>query len=164
MAALFTRCGFDLISDDVLVHRAHRDSIAVLPSDCSARLWRDSAAALRLVNGGGRPATDSVKQTVSIPVAEMTDVHRLQAIFVLSWLYPASAKAEIRAVQAFRAFSGLRKNIYRDQLVAALDLEGQYMSKIATLVSAVPVFVLARSPDFSGIGDIPGQVADRVEV
>ena len=38
------------------------------------------------------------------------------------------------------------------------------MSRIARLISTVPVFTLARPPDYTAIDEIPGLVADRVGI
>ncbi len=164
MAALFAGNGFRLICDDVLVHRDDDEGAIVLPSDNSTKLWRDSATALNLADGAVQEGPSNVKHARPTGAAGMAGVNRLRALFMLSWLFPLSADPEIRPVSEIQAFSQVRKNIYRDQLVAALDLEGQYMTRIAKLISAVPVFILARPPNFSAIDGITELVADRVGV
>ena len=164
MAALFSARGYDLICDDVLIHSADEAGIRVLPSDHSTKLWHDSASVLQLDNEPGSTDPTVAKKLIPTDAAEMTDVHRLAGLFVLSWIFPLTAGPEIRPVSEIEAFSKLRQNIFRDQLVDALDLEGRYMSRIARLISTVPVFTLARPPDYAAIDEIPDLVADRVGI
>ena len=164
MAAAFTRHGFELICDDVLVHRKDDDGIVVLPSDNSTKLWPDSVSALDLAGGAEADRPPGDKHVMPAAAAVRNRAHRLRGIFVLSWIYPPTAAPEITTATEITAFSLLRRNIYRDQLVAALDLEGQYMSTIAKLIDAVPVFSLARPVDLSVVGAIPDLVAERLGV
>ena len=164
MAALFSAHGYDLICDDVLVHFGDEGGIRVLPSDRSTRLWRDSASVLQLDNEPGSADTAVAKRVIPADAAEITDVHRLAGLFVLSWIFPFTAGPEIRPVSEIEAFSKLRQNIFRNQLIDTLDLESRYMSRIARLIGTIPVFILARPPNYAAIDEIPSLVADRVGI
>jgi hypothetical protein len=149
-AMLFRKRGYDIVNDDVITcelrpGKADDPEITVNPAARSPRLWDDAAAMLdvdRAPENAEYPGTS--KGVFGLPPTEFPEAPRLDGLFLLRWLHPCDGGPEVTRIPSFQALALLRKNIYREPMVGALGLEVEYMARLAKLVRAVPVFVLAR--------------------
>jgi len=161
-AMLFSKAGYDILSDDIITIRQREKLAMVNPANRSAKLWDDAARMLQVDDVLTEPEYPGTAKKLVTPSSGPSTPQRLDAIFILRWLYPHDMAPEVRRLEALDALGQLRKNIYRPDLVKVLGLEGAYMSKLADLVRTTPIYVLARPRSDVRLPDIPGIVAGAI--
>jgi hypothetical protein len=159
-AMLFRNRGYEIITDDIVTCHtrpsgATDQDMAVNPAGRSPKLWHDAAGMLG-TDGMTADAEygGTAKKVFTLPPAALESAPRLDAVFILRWIYPPDAEPEVIPLGRLEALALLRKNIYRDTLVGVLGLEGEYMARLAALLRTVPVFAIARAHSVTALPDI----------
>lgn len=176
-AVMLHKRGYDFVSDDILTLRFPAEDGNLPPTVCqtgrTAKLWDDASQLLNVANDmADKEHSGTAKRTFNaLPAraagaSRSNEKPRLSAIFILRWIFPDSAGIEILSVPPFESIGLLRKNVYRQELVLALGLEGDYLGRLARIRQSVPVFTLARpfaSKALPSIQDAVARYAGIVE-
>lgn len=151
LAAMLAARGFRLVSEDVLVVRFDDRQRPVVETGIPIlKLWPDSIARAALP---GLPASaesnSDNKQRLAATCHYGARALPLARLYQLRWLHPATASTEIRPLSPFEAVFALRRNVYRNGLIAAMDREQEFLAFASRLVRAVPLSAFHRPMNFA---------------
>lgn len=145
MATLLSSHGHLILSDDVLVIRPGVDGRPqVSPGLPTLKMWPDIADQLMASKAPAFQKPSLTKRRIHIPSAFATKPVPLRALYVLRWLLPQSAAAEIDAVNIFDGVAELRKNSFRGELISPLGLDRAFMSNATWVAQNIEFFRLKR--------------------
>jgi hypothetical protein len=151
LAALLSRRGYSLLSDDVLIaHVSDDGTVVVEPSTPVLKLWPESfgLSGLFAKAEASFECNDADKYLISAPEAFVDLQLPLSRLYILDWLDASTAEPEMVEVSPFDAMMALRRNIYRPTLVEAMRREPAFMSFAEALLRSVGVFKFCRAKNF----------------
>jgi len=151
LAAMMSRRGYRLISDDVVATRV--GPRGVLLADTSApviKLWPDS------LDIAGFSETQAPFEAAAFRKhqIEARDRFRVGALpvrqlYFLQWLPPSRATPQIEDMSPFDAMLAVRANVYRSSLIGAMRREAAFAEFCASLLETATSFSFTRSCDMS---------------
>ena len=161
LAAQLARAGLALAGDDLVRVDFSAPAPAVHRSAGGVKLFADSAA--RLAAGAPRLPGEAGKEVLAFAAGDAPWPVPLRAVFLLGWLHPADATAEIAPVAPLQALPALRAAVARPELVAPMGLEAAYVALLARLAAAVSCRRLHRPRSFAAAGAAVAAIAAALE-
>ena len=161
-AAAFSREGFSVLSDDLLVLSEREDEYWAEPGYSTLRLWPAAAEGLYgspeaiplIVEGWEKRYLDLSDTKTFCP-----EQRKLGAIYVLGKQRDPGENTSVEAVPPAEALTILLANSYTGHLP---DPEGRRreFGLLSRMVRQVPVRLLARRPGWDELSSLPSQVID----
>lgn len=134
------RRGLQVLTDDVCPITA--DGV-VLPGMPRAKLWEDAARQLGIdTRPLSRVRRADAKFDVPLGSAHCATAQPVRAFY---WLVPDDVEGvSVEHVRGLETFPVLRNNVYRPEYLRCLGLEEDYLRRLATLGTRIPVFKVSR--------------------
>jgi len=151
-ALLFRERGWRILAEDMIALDFDGPTVNAHPSAGLARFWGESSDGVQPEAMGEKLKMGAFPKTVialgddgpSAPVP-------IRANYFLEWLHPTNGPAEVERMAPLHAMMGFRASVYRNGMVAALGLEGDYMKKLGRLAAQTPSFALRRPRSFENM-------------
>lgn len=146
LAAMLAARGFELVSEDVLVVKFDETRGPMVEAGIPIlKLWPDALAPARLGDATTtRESNSDSKQRIAALTSYRTGALPLRRLYQLRWMHPRTAVPEISRIPLFDGVFALRRNIYRNGLIEAMDREQAFLAFAAELVRSVELFDFHR--------------------
>jgi hypothetical protein len=146
LAAMLSKRGFKLLSDDVLVTiPAQGRGLLAMPSSVALKLTTQSLPLAGFDTAvKSFDSSDRSKMRIGVESRFSDRPARLTALYRLQWLVPPTADPEIDRLAPFGALTVLRRNVYQSPLIDAMRREARFLAFASKVVSEVDLFEYRR--------------------
>jgi hypothetical protein len=151
LASMLSQRGFPIVSDDVLIVSApHAETgVAVTaPGIPVLKLWPESAAAAGFEDVGAPYEAPGIrKHRISATNVFTRQASPVVHLYGLAW--HEAATPEIGALNGLDAIKLLRANVYRNNLIQAMDREVAFARFAAAVLRSTKAFAFRRDQSFA---------------
>lgn len=150
--------GYEVLGDDVCAIDSGNNIRRGVPR---LKLWDDTVRRLAL-DASGLERFAGAHDKWNVPLAGKVSGARRPAMFVLLD-FGEGTTVETRTISGGEKFVALRNNVYRHELVAALDIEAYYLERLARIASSTPMYRIARPRSGFTIDQVVDTIIDLYE-
>jgi hypothetical protein len=153
LASMLSQRGFPIVSDDVLivsVPTSGTGEAVTAPGIPVLKLWPESAAISGFEDFGAPYEAPGVgKHRISVADVFSRQTLPIVRLYGLEWHDGADRTPEIVALGGFDAIKLMRANVYRNNLIQAMNREAAFVGFASALLRSAQPFAFRREQDFA---------------